>query len=51
MTAVAATVENHHQLIILALVGVILFFLSACTFHDVLPICHWVFGCDHIMHP
>ena len=50
MTMLAATVEKYHQLIILVLVGLILFFLSACTFHDVLPICHYVFGCDHLMH-
>jgi hypothetical protein len=30
---------------------VILFFLAACTFHDVIPVCHWLFGCDHLMHP
>jgi hypothetical protein len=50
MSAFAATVEKHHQLIILALVGVILFFLVACTFNSTIPICHWLFGCDHLMH-
>ena len=51
MSAIAATVEKYHRLIILALVGVILLFLVACTFHDVLPICHYLFRCDHLMHP
>jgi hypothetical protein len=30
---------------------VIALFLLACTFNDVLPICHWLFKCDHLMHP
>jgi hypothetical protein len=47
MTAIAETAEKHHQLIILLLLGVIVFFLLACTFNDVLPVCHWLFGCDH----
>ena len=51
MVALNVAVEKYHQFIILALVGMILFFLSACTFHDVLPICHYLFGCDHLMHP
>jgi len=50
MTALAETVERHHQLIILVLVGVILFFLLACTFHEIIPVCHYLFGCDHGMH-
>ncbi len=48
--SIAATIENHHKLIILLLVIVILFFLTACIFHDVIPICHWLFKCDHRMH-
>lgn len=47
---VSATIETHHRGIIAGLVVVILFFLAACTFHDVLPICHYLFGCDHAMH-
>ena len=51
MTAIAMSVEKHHKLIIAVLVGVILLFLFACTFNDVLPICHWLFKCDHmVMH-
>jgi hypothetical protein len=26
------------------------FFVLACTFHDVIPVCHYLFGCDHGMH-
>jgi hypothetical protein len=50
MTALANSVEKHHRLIILSLMSAIVVFLAACTFHDVLPICHYVFGCDHGFH-
>jgi hypothetical protein len=50
MSAFAATLERHHQRIIAGLTLVIVVFLLACTFHDVIPICHYVFGCDHAMH-
>ena len=50
MSAIAVAVEKYHRLIIVSLVGVILLFLFACTFHDILPICHYLFGCDHLMH-
>ncbi len=50
MAAMSATIERHHRTIIAALVLVILFFAAACTFHDVIPICHYLFGCDHGMH-
>jgi hypothetical protein len=50
MAAFSATIEKHHQKVILGLTLVILFFAAACTFHDVLPICHYLFGCDHGMH-
>jgi len=50
MTTMSATVEKHHQKIIVGLLLVILFFALACTFHDVIPVCHYLFGCDHGMH-
>lgn len=50
MSSIGAAVERHHRPIILSLLGVIVVFLFACTFHNVLPICHWVFNCDHLMH-
>ena len=50
MTSLSTTIERHHRLIIAGLVVVILFFLTACLFHDVIPICHFLFGCDHAMH-
>ncbi len=50
MTVVSTTIEKHHQKIIAGLLVVIVFFAAACTFHDTIPICHYLFGCDHAMH-
>ena len=50
MSALSASIETHHQKIIVGLTFVIVFFLAACTFHDVIPVCHYLFGCDHAMH-
>jgi hypothetical protein len=50
MTALTATLAKYHRAIIVVQLGVILLFLFACTFHDILPICHYLFGCDHMMH-
>ena len=51
MSTLSVQIEKHHRLIILLLALMIVFFLSACTFQDVLPVCHYLFGCDHLMHP
>jgi hypothetical protein len=50
MTGMAATIDGHYRLIIGVLAGIILFFVIACLFHDVIPICNFLFGCDHAMH-
>lgn len=50
MTAIAASIERHHRLIIAVLSLIIVVMVVSCTFHDVIPICHWLFGCDHQMH-
>jgi hypothetical protein len=50
MATVSETVEKHHKLIITVLSLIILALASSCLFHDVIPICHYVFGCDHGMH-
>ncbi len=42
--------EKYHRGIIFSLAFVVVFFAAACTFHDVIPICHYLFGCDHAMH-
>jgi hypothetical protein len=43
-------IDRHHRLIITVQAFLILFFVAACTFHDVVPVCHYLFGCDHAMH-
>jgi hypothetical protein len=50
MNTVFSVMEKYNKIIIFSLVGVIALFLFACTFHDVLPICHYIFGCDHMVH-
>jgi len=50
MTTLANSVETHHQAIILSLISVIVFFIAACSLNDFLPVCHYIFGCDHGFH-
>lgn len=50
MATISESVEKHHKLIITVLVLIILTLAASCMFHDVIPICHYVFGCDHGMH-
>jgi hypothetical protein len=49
VTAIARLVERHHKPIIYLQLGVILFFALACTFNGTVPICHWLFNCDHMV--
>ena len=51
MAAFAETVERNHKLIITLLALIIVVLVASCTFHETIPICHWLFGCDHGMHP
>ncbi len=50
MATISASIEKHHKLIITVLVLIILTLAASCMFHNVIPICHYVFGCDHGMH-
>ena len=50
MAAFNLWMETHHRGIIFSLAFVVVFFAAACTLHDVIPICHYVFGCDHQLH-
>ena len=50
MTVLSQSIEKHHKSIIALLALVIVVMVLSCTFHDAIPICHWVFGCDHQMH-
>jgi hypothetical protein len=50
MATFSGFLERRHRPIILVLVLVVLALASSCLFHDVIPICHYVFGCDHGLH-
>lgn len=50
MAAFLETIEKHHTLIMISLAAVILFFIFACTFNNAIPVCHYLFGCDHNFH-
>jgi len=50
MNTISTTMEKHHRSIIFSLVFIVFFFAASCTFHDTIPICHYVFGCDHLLH-
>jgi len=50
MAAITEIVDRHHRSIIGGLVIVIVFFVTACTFHSTIPVCHYLFGCDHAVH-
>ena len=54
MTAFAAkvtgSIDAHPRLIVSVLGAVVVFFLAACLLHDVIPVCHYLFRCDHRMH-
>lgn len=50
MPTVNVVLERHHRPIIFTLAFVVMSFATACTLHDVIPICHYLFGCDHALH-
>lgn len=51
MAAIAQFIDRNHRVIVYVQFGLIVFFLLACIFNGVLPICHWLFNCDHmVMH-
>jgi hypothetical protein len=50
MHAINTWIDQHYRSIIYSLGFVVLFFAASCTFHDVIPVCHYLFGCDHLMH-
>jgi hypothetical protein len=50
MSTLFIYLEKNHKLIIVAQALIILFFATACILHDVIPVCHYLFGCDHRMH-
>lgn len=50
MAALTRVVESHGKLIVAVQGLLIVFFLAACLLHDVIPVCHYLFGCDHRLH-
>jgi hypothetical protein len=50
MSSINEAIANYHRLIILALIVVVFFMATSCVFHNIIPICHEIFGCDHKMH-
>ena len=50
MATCNSLLERNHRAIILSLAFIVLFLAASCMFHDVIPICHHLFGCDHFMH-
>jgi hypothetical protein len=50
MAAVLATIDRHHRGIIASSAFVIVFFAVACALNEAIPICHYLFGCDHAFH-
>lgn len=50
MTGFNESILRHHRVIIGAQLSLIVLFLVACAFNDLIPICHYVFGCDHDLH-
>jgi hypothetical protein len=50
MTTIAESIEKFHKPIIVSLLSLIVLFLVACALNDLIPICHYVFGCDHAFH-
>ena len=50
MASVIRTVDEHPRVIAATLGLVIVFFLTACVFHEAIPVCHFLFNCDHGLH-
>jgi hypothetical protein len=50
MATLSESVEKHHRPIIAVLLLIIVTLAASCMFHDLIPVCHYVFGCDHTMH-
>ena len=42
--------ERNHKPIIAVLSLVIVAMVVSCAFDDLIPVCHYLFGCDHAFH-
>jgi len=50
MATISESIERNHKAIISTLLFIMLFMAASCVIHDIIPICHKIFGCDHQMH-
>ncbi len=45
--SVGRTVEERPKAVAGVLMMIIVFFALACALNDVIPVCHYLFRCDH----
>ena len=50
MATISESIERNHKTIISSLLFVVFFMATSCIIHDIIPICHKIFGCDHKVH-
>jgi hypothetical protein len=50
MATISDSIERNHRTIIFSLSLVVFFMATSCVIHDIIPICHKIFGCDHKVH-
>ena len=50
MVTINVWIDKYNRTIIFSLAFVVVFFATSCTFHDIIPVCHYLFGCDHHLH-
>ena len=50
MSMATQTIDSHPRLIVALMASALVFFAVSCTFNDAIPICHYLFHCDHWFH-
>ena len=45
--SVGRVVEERPKVVAGALMMIIIFFALACALNDLIPVCHYLFRCDH----
>lgn len=50
MTTLIGPIERYHNYIMATLALVIVAMVVSCIFDGAIPICHYIFGCDHGFH-
>ncbi|MHA2250633.1 MAG: hypothetical protein ACXAD7_09725 [Candidatus Kariarchaeaceae archaeon] len=49
MSKIMDFVDRYARPIIFTQTFLLVFFVVACTLNDYIPVCHYIFGCDHRM--